>query len=163
MLGIGCLLLAEHAAARTGPGTGSQETAAAQPKQTSRDPYVDTPAYQVFPWTFKAKHAFIFIVNPISTTPTPAAAYAGYTEKLSMLPGPQTGLIVAFKYSDSAIGEYSEILYRCAAGIGTSHLRQASPAAAVSSSKAPQHSMRPLAGQWYCSRQTQQHVQLLYY
>jgi hypothetical protein len=117
LLGLGCSLLAGHAAARTGAGTRSQETA--QLKQTSRDPYVDTPAYQVFPWTFKAEHAFIYFVNPISSTPTPAAAYAGYTEQLSMLPGPQNGMIVAFKYSDSAIGPYSEILYRCAAGLGT--------------------------------------------
>lgn len=85
-----------------------------QAKLTSRDPYVDTPEYNKFPWTFEAEHSFIYYVNPISSAPTPAAAYAGYTEQLGMLGGVQTGQLSVLKYTKTPIGPYSEILYRCA-------------------------------------------------
>jgi hypothetical protein len=54
-----------------------------------------------------------------------------------MLPGPQNGMIVAFKYADSAIGPYSEILYRCAAGPQSSWSMLASHAAVLLTASSP--------------------------
>jgi hypothetical protein len=105
-------VLAAHAAA--GPGVAHRSPQTVNAKQTSRDPYVDTAEYLSFPWSFEVEHAFVYVVNPISGTPSPPPAYAGYTEHLSMLGGVQNGLLAVLKYTKSPIGPYSEILYRCA-------------------------------------------------
>ena len=105
-----CCLLAAHAAAAQSTARASQQ--AVDAKKSSRDPYVDTPEYSTFPWKFEAEHAFFFLVNPLRAAPTPPAAYAGYTEQLTMQGGMQTGLLTVIKYKNSFIGPYSELLFR---------------------------------------------------
>jgi hypothetical protein len=104
-------MLAARAAAEQGAAHQSQ---AVNAKQSSRDPYVDTLEYNAFPWNFEAEHAFIYVVKPIISAPTPAPAYAGYTEQLSRMSGIQNAMLTVLKYTDSPIGPYSELLYRYA-------------------------------------------------
>lgn len=77
-------------------------------QQPPRDPYVDRPEYLSFPWMFTVQHAYIFVVSPIHTRSTPPPAYTAYPA-IPWTGG--NGMLSVLKYTNSPIGEYSEIMY----------------------------------------------------
>ncbi|WIA16598.1 hypothetical protein OEZ85_013265 [Tetradesmus obliquus] len=88
----------------------SRSLGAVTPASADTDPYVTTPRYNKFPWAFTADYSFAFSVSPAWKQPSNPAGWSGLPVLPGFLPG-SPGMLALLRYTESPIGEYSELFY----------------------------------------------------
>lgn len=73
------------------------------------DPWIAQPSYRTFPWKLQSDYAFAFGISPVAEAPVNPGGWASYPQLPGFLRGP--GVLVVLRYTDSPIGQYSELVY----------------------------------------------------